>query len=74
MLASPRMIFQLLIHALQKAIVKFARTNFRNEFYAERKVLAAKNLREDPILKSFLVGRKIYISGSLTPQRKKTLW
>lgn len=57
--------------ALPKLIVKFTRRNVRNEFYAKRKVLAGKNLPEDPVLKSFLVGKNIYISESLTPQRKK---
>ena len=57
--------------ALPKLIVKFTRTNVRNEFYAKRKVLAAKNFLEDPVLKSFLVCKKMYISESLTPQRKK---
>ena len=57
--------------ALPKLIVKFTGTNVRDEFYAERKVFASKNLLEDPVLKSFLVGKKIYISESLTPQRKK---
>lgn len=37
----------------------------------ERSSAAAKNLLEDPVLKSFLVGKKICISESLTPQRKK---
>ena len=40
---------------LPKFIVKFTRKDARNEFYAKRKVLAAKNLQEDPVLKSFLV-------------------
>ena len=57
--------------ALPKLIVKFTHRNVRNEFYAKRKVLAGKNLPADPVLKNFLVGKNIYISESLTPQRKK---
>ena len=57
--------------ALPKLIVKFTRRNVRNEFYAKRKFLAGKNLPADPVLKNFLVGKNIYISESLTPQRKK---
>ena len=57
--------------ALPKLIVKFTRRNVRNEFYAKRKVLAGKNLQADPVLKKFIVGKNIYISESLTPQRKK---
>ena len=44
---------------LPKIIVKFTRRNVRNKFYAKRKVLAGKNLPEDPVLKSFLVGKNI---------------
>ena len=40
---------------LPKFIVKFTHTDVRNEFYAKRKVLAAKNLQEDPVLKSLLL-------------------
>ena len=54
--------------ALPKLIVKLTRMNVRN---AKRKVLATKNLLEDPVLKSFLVGKKTHISVSLTPQTKK---
>lgn len=36
-----------------------------NEFFAKRKVLADKNPLEDPVLKSFLVGKKLYICESL---------
>ena len=36
--------------AMPKLIVKFTRTNVCNEFYATRKVLAEKNLIEDPAL------------------------
>ena len=57
--------------ALPKLIAKFTRRNVRNEFYAKRKVLAGKNLQADPVLKKFIVGKNIYISESLTPQRKK---
>jgi len=57
--------------ALPKIIVKFTRRNVRNEFYAKRKVLAGKNLSEDPVVRCFLVGKNIYISESLTPERKK---
>lgn len=51
--------------SLPKLIEKFTRTNVRNELYAKRKVLASKNLLEDPVLKMFLVGKKTYISESL---------
>ena len=50
--------------------MKFTRTDVHNDFFEKRKVLAAKNLQEDPVLKKFL-GGKIYIFVSLTPQRKR---
>jgi hypothetical protein len=57
--------------ALPKIIVKFTRRNVRNKFYAERKTLAGKNLKDNPHVRKFLVGDSIYISESLTPRRKK---
>ncbi|CAB3992044.1 Hypothetical predicted protein [Paramuricea clavata] len=58
-------------NALPKIIVKFTRRNVRNKFYAERKTLAGKNLKDNPHVRKFLVGDSIYISESLTPRRKK---
>ena len=51
--------------ALPKLIVKFTHGNVRNEFYANRKVLAGKNLPADPVLKNFLVGKNIYNNNTI---------
>ena len=58
-----------------KFIVKFTRRETKNKFFGNRQKLAGRKPSSMPSLKNVLqTDNKIFISESLTPLRKKTLW